>query len=282
MITKMEVFSFQASAPELSLGGFMAHNDPVQIRDIQGLGPVKAEISSTPFATGRGELYQGSTTGKRNIVLNLGLNPNWEDQTISSLRQLLYGYFMPEYWTKLRFFSQEIPTVDIEGYVESFEPNMFSEDPEIQISIICPKPDFVDVDATLIYGNVDDGTTEVVFDYVGSLPTGFELQVKQTAENPIYSGGLVIVNKAPVDPQTFEVETITINALKYFKLSTVRNAKRATSIATADGTVTNLLSEVTDASVWPELRPGENVFSVAGDEPGQAWTLGFFNRFGGL
>jgi hypothetical protein len=282
VITKMEVFSFQASAPELSLGGFMAHNDPVQIRDIQGLGPVKAEISSTPFATGRGELYQGSTTGKRNIVLNLGLNPNWEDQTISSLRQLLYGYFMPEYWTKLRFFSQEIPTVDIEGYVESFEPNMFSEDPEIQISIICPKPDFVDVDATLIYGNVDDGTTEVVFDYVGSLPTGFELQVKQTAENPIYSGGLVIVNKAPVDPQTFEVETITINALKYFKLSTVRNAKRATSIATADGTVTNLLSEVTDASVWPELRPGENVFSVAGDEPGQAWTLGFFNRFGGL
>jgi hypothetical protein len=77
-------------------------------------------------------------------VLTLGLNPNWVDQTVASLRRVLYRYLMPEAWTKLRFFSDDMPTVDIEGYVESFDPNMFTQDPEIQVSIICPKPDFIE------------------------------------------------------------------------------------------------------------------------------------------
>jgi Phage tail protein len=281
VLRRVEVYSSNPSTPELPLGGFMPNDDPVQIRDIQGLGPVKAEIESTPFATGRGELYQGSSTGKRNIVLNLGLNPNWINQTISSLRQLLYAYFLPQEWTKLRFFSDELPTVDIEGYVESFEPNMFSEDPEIQISVICPKPDFVDVDATLLYGIVDDGTIESVFNYVGNVATGFEFRVEQTTDNPIYTGPFTIVNKAPVLAQTLIVDPVTVNALKYFKLSTVRNAKRVMNVDST-GEITNLLSGITAASVWPELRPGENVFSIAASEPGQAWTLAYFNRFGGL
>jgi hypothetical protein len=39
---------------------------------------------------------------------------------------------------------------------------------------------------------------------------------------------------------------------------------------------------VTDDSVWPEIKPGENLFSVAAAETGQEWTLAFFNRYGGL
>src|SRR4051794_37798090 len=116
------MYSPQPDAPFLPLGGFMPNNDPVHVFNVEGLGPVKAEISSTPFATGRGELYQGSSTGKRNLAFTLGLNPNWDDQTMSSLRQLLYRYFMPEEWVKIRFFSDHLPTCDIEGYVEGFEP----------------------------------------------------------------------------------------------------------------------------------------------------------------
>ena len=56
----------------------MASDDPIHIRDITGLGPVKAEIATTPFATSDGELFQGSTVGKRNIVMTLGFNPDWE------------------------------------------------------------------------------------------------------------------------------------------------------------------------------------------------------------
>ena len=75
MITRMEVLNWHTAAPELPLGGFMPNDDPVQILNIEGLGPVTAVISSSPFATGRGDMFQGASTSKRNIVLTLGLEP---------------------------------------------------------------------------------------------------------------------------------------------------------------------------------------------------------------
>lgn len=282
MLTKMEVFSSNPSAPELPLGGFMPSDDPIHVRAIDGLGPVKAEVASTPFATARGEIYQGASVGKRNIVMTLGLNPDWLEQTMSTLRQKLYGYFMTESWTKLRFFSDYLPTVDIEGIVESFEPNIFSQDPEIQVSVLCHKPDFVETDATIYTGVVDDGTVELEFDYIGTLPTGFELRVDRTVANPIYTGEVEITLKSPEDPQLFKVDPVTVDTTQYLYLSSVQNAKRIQSIAVADGAATNLLSKMTSDSVWPLLQPGKNYITVAAGEAGQKWTLAYFNRFGGL
>ena len=283
MITKIELFTVQPDAPVLPLGGFMPNDDPVQIRDITGLEPVKANIALTPYASGRGALYQGSTTPERNIVMKLGLNPDWEgQQSMASLRQVLYRYLMPQHWTKLRFFSQELPDVDIEGYVESFEPNMFSEDPEVQVSIICPKPDFIEADATIFDGTVDDGTLEEEFDYAGTIETGFELRIDGTVENPAYTGSLTFKLTSFGEDQIFTITPVTVDGQRYFKLSTVRNAKRAQSVSKADGSLTNLLSGVTGGSVWPVIKPGKNILSVAATEMGQVWTMAYFNRFGGL
>jgi len=283
VITKIELFTVQPDAPVLPLGGFMPNDDPVQIRDITGLEPVKANIALTPYASGRGALYQGSTTPERNIVMKLGLNPDWEgQQSMASLRQVLYRYLMPQHWTKLRFFSQELPDVDIEGYVESFEPNMFSEDPEVQVSIICPKPDFIEADATIFDGTVDDGTLEEEFDYAGTIETGFELRIDGTVENPAYTGSLTFKLTSFGEDQIFTITPVTVDGQRYFKLSTVRNAKRAQSVSKADGSLTNLLSGVTGGSVWPVIKPGKNILSVAATEMGQVWTMAYFNRFGGL
>jgi hypothetical protein len=282
VLTKMEVFSPQPDAPVLPLGGFMPSQDPIHVRDIDGLGPVNANIASTPLATGRGEQYQGSTTGKRNIVLALGLNPDWVDQTISTLRQMLYRYFMPQSWVKLRFTSDHLPVCEIEGYVESFEPNMFSKDPEMSISIICPKPDFIQADATIIYGKVDDGTIESVFDYVGTIETGYEFRVAASLENPSYTGDLTLVTTAFGEDQLVVVEDILIDVTQFFRFCSVVNAKRVSTVAVADGIFTNRLDKMTPESVWPVLKPGENVITVAGAENDQDWTLVYFNRFGGL
>lgn len=284
MLTKMEVFSAQPGAPELSLGGFYPNLDPLQVRNIDGLEPVNADIKSEPFASGDGEQILGDpTVGKRNIVVTLGLNPNWVDQTMASLRRQLYRYWMPKAWTKLRFFSDDMATVDIEGHVESFKPNMFSEDPEIQVSIICPKPDFIEPDATLYYGVVDDGTAELEFEYGGSVPAGFELRVDYAAANVAYTGPLTVsVQQEPEAPQILVVDPVTIDAISHFKLSTIKNAKRIQKVANVDGAVVNLLMNMSDASVWPEFKPGTNLLKVAASETGQAWTLAFFNRYGGL
>lgn len=282
MLTKMEVFSSQPDAPVLPLGGFMPSDDPVQVLNIEGLGPVNANIVSTPLATGRGEQFQGITTGKRNIVLSLGLNPDWDENTMSTLRQLLYRYFMPEDWCKLRFTSDHLPIVDIEGYVESMEPNMFTQDPELQISIICPKPDFIQADASVVYGVVDDGSTEYVFEYVGTIDTGYELRLEAALENPSYSGDLTIMSTAFGIPQPVVIEGIEVDVTKYFRFCSVRGAKRVGSVAMSDGIFTNQLSKMSGESVWPVLRPGENIITVAASEPDQTWTLVYFNRFGGL
>lgn len=283
MLTRIEVFSARPDAPELPLGGFVPNDDPVQIRNIEGLGPVKADLATTAFATARGELYQGGRTGKRNIVLTLGLNPNFAaSQDMASLRAILYQYLLPELWVKLRFYSNTNPEVDAEGYVESFEPNIFSEDPEVQVSIICPDPDFVESNASISSGVVDDGTATFEFDYPGSVPTGLELKIESAVANTDYTGSLLITLFAQGVSQAFVVDPVTIDALQYFKLSTVRGKKRAQTIAVVDGALTNLLAYVSTDSVWPEIKPGANVLTVQALETGQAWTLAYFNRYGGL
>ena len=80
-----------------------AGSDPIQVIGIDGLGPVKAAITTAPFGAFDGEAYVGASVGKRNIVLTIGLHPDWAIQTIEELRQLLYNYFMSEgsaflYW----------------------------------------------------------------------------------------------------------------------------------------------------------------------------------------
>src|SRR3954467_2528298 len=211
----------------------MPNNDPVQIRNIEGLGPVKADISATPFATGRGELYQGSSTGKRNIILTLGLNPNWMTQTIASLRQLLYRYFMVESWATLRFFTDDHPVTHITGIVESFEPNMFAQDPEMQISILCPKPDFVDVDTTLVRGLVDAGT-EVAFDYNGTSPTGFALRILTAPGTTSFLGDISVLNVAAGEFKEFHLVAAAVNDSMYIELNTVRSTRHVYNVMLPD------------------------------------------------
>lgn len=258
----------------------MPSDDPVNIRNIDGLGPVKSEITTTPSGTSRGETKSGSSTGKRNIVLTLGLSPDWSTQTMSSLRQLLYAYFMTEQWVKLRFYSDELPTVDIEGTVEAFDPNQFSQDPEIQISIINEKPDFIDIDASIYKGIVDDGTTWLEIDYQGSVSSGLEIRVDRSVELPAYSGPVTISVENFKGVQAIVLDPVTINTIKSYKMSSVQGQKRVQNEAIIDGEITNLLKNM--SGVWPELQPGENLVNVKADSPGQEWTLAYFNRFGGL
>jgi hypothetical protein len=280
VLTKMEVYSPQASATELPLLGSGPSTDPIQIRQITGLGPVKASVNTSPYGSIDGESYIGSSVGKRNIVLTLGLNPDWINQSMSSLREQLYAYFMSKQMVTLRFFSDTIPTCEIIGYVESFEPNIFSKDPEIQISIICPMPDFIAVDIITVTGVVGDGTTDTDITYVGTVPTGFVLEVVSSVANTAYTGSLLIVNKTPF-PQILNIQA-TIDSTKFFKLSTIRGQKYVQNIVIIDGVITNLLNQISPEMMWPQLEPGLNEFGVVADESGQTWTLKYYPRFGGL
>lgn len=286
MLTNLAVLSSRISAPVPvpAPGVDTANEDPIQIRHIDGLGPVKANINTTQFGSFDGELFNGAAVGKRNIVLTLGLNPNWQTETPQSLRDLLYAYFMPKLWVRLVFSSDTLPDVQIDGYVESFEPNIFSQDPEVQISIICPKPNFVAVDPVIVTGDVETNlNSPVTIDYEGTVETGFIFTVESAAS---FKGDLTVRNYN-VAEELFTTPIAEASPTKYVKMSSIQGEKYI-RIMTNQSIVSNLLSSITGQMVWPKLVPGSNVFAVSASPdatyflPDLPWTLTYYPQYGGL
>ena len=127
MLTELKAYSSWRSAPTMLLNGGRAETDLIQIRDIQGLDPVKASINTSPFGSVDGASYVGSSVLSRNIVLTLHPNPDWDDWTYEGLRRLIYSYFMPKRNTKLVFYSDDMIPVEISGIVEDVQVNPFQQ-----------------------------------------------------------------------------------------------------------------------------------------------------------
>lgn len=281
MLTKLEVLGLRSLVPTLPLVDEEdAANDPIQVLGIDGLGPVKAAITTTPFGAFDGEAYVGASVGKRNLVLTIGLHPDWATQTIEELRQLLYNYFMPKLLVQLRFHSTNYPVVKIEGYVESVEPNIFVKTPTMVVSIICPSPDFVSTELTTFTGITNDGTSSTDVEYVGSVPTGIMLQINQAVGTP--GEGPIQVNLlGEYAPQMFLARgNLTPDIL--WEMNSTPGSKYVRSVSRSLGTIQNYLNDISYDAVWPMLSPGRNDLSVITPVVGQNWELTYFARFGGL
>jgi len=254
--------------------------DLLHIRDVQGLGPVKANVNTTPLGSMDGESYTGSLVPKRNIVLTIGLNPDWDVWSMEELRGLLDLYFMPKQPTRLIFRRDDKPDAEIYGIVEGLEPNIFSKDVEVQVSIICPDPDFVAVNPTIITGIAQASATPVEVEYNGSLKTGFTLNVTyQSGASPT---SVVVQLGDPIENH-FQVAA-PITSTKYFAMCSRPGNKYVQNVELGTGVITNLLSAVTikQGSEWPMLEPGTNEFLVDTDVGIQDWELSFSEKFGGL
>lgn len=285
----MEVYILGAEAPLLPLSVDGIEADSIQIRGITGLEPVKATVSTTPFSSIDGESHNGNLVGKRNIVVTVGFNPDWETQTVDSLRDFLYSYFMPKSKVALRFFDSIRSPCEIEGWVESCSPVLFSKDPEMQISIICPQPYFISSEATIIEGEVKysadiaDGTidlseaTEIV--YEGSIPTGFKLTISPSEAVPMYDDDLMI---GSVNGLTEVIHFIgPVDETRNVVYSSVTGSKYLRNVTDLEE-VENLLGTVVDKPSWMTLRRGSNLVGVGGTAEGQLWVLEYYNRYGGL
>lgn len=121
------------------------------VTKIQGLGPGKATLNMTEVATKNGSRFNSSRVPSRNIIISLQYM--WKD-SIEEVRQLSYKYFPLQKPLKL-LIETDKRLVEIEGYVESNEPDIFSKDESADISIICPDPSF--------YSAGEGGTNTTVF-----------------------------------------------------------------------------------------------------------------------
>lgn len=273
MLTKVEARNDRGLLLSLPL---MDISEGFIIQDIEGLDPVKATLVSSSFANLDGEQYQSSRREKRNMLFTLGLEPDYVTQTIKALRTRLYGHFMPKSNVDFRFFSDDFPTVDISGRVESFEAPLFAKDPEVKISLLCFNPDFYDSTPVVLNGNTVADTSEVAINYVGTVESGikFRLLVNRSII------GFTIFNRAS-DNAIRSLEFLApLIAGDVIEINTSSGAKGAT--LTRAGVGTSILYGISPYSSWLEMFPGSNNIRVAVTGAPIPYTLEYTTKYGGL
>lgn len=261
---------------------------PFEIKQIDGLGPPTANINTTEIATNDGSKFNSARSTQRNIVLYLLLHPY---PTIEDARHLSYKYFPVKKRLQIEVETDNRRCVAV-GYPESNAPNIFSENEDCQISIICPNPYWE--------SSGEDGTREVFF--YGTTPH-FEFPfsnesttddliefgiIERQKENLVYYDGDaeqgititinsfgIVKNLSIVDVTTNERMTISHDELVSFTGSgivsgdtiTITTVKGHKSIELLrDGVTTNILNCIGKDDAWFVLTKGDNLFGFTADE----------------
>ncbi len=286
MIRSIKVTNYQGDSITLDLthpeeSGFV-------VKSITGLGPGNATINMTNVSTNDGGLFNSSRLSTRNIVISLGF---FQRGSIEDIRQLSYKYFPIKKKCTL-IIETDNRLAEIDGYVESNDPDIFSKNEGTDISIICPYPFF--------YSSGEEGKTTTVF---SGIEAAFEFPFKNesltenllemgTIENQTervitYKGdseiGVTITIHAVGEARNITIyntgtrELMTIDTDKIESLTgfgivsgddivicTVKNNKSITLIR--EGTSTNILNCLSKNADWFQLAKGDNVFAYVADE----------------
>ena len=107
----------------------------VVIKDIDGLGPTKGELSMEYFATGNRSFFKGARLSRRNVTMTLV--PYGDN--IERIRQKLYNYFIVTQELTMEV-ETEFRNVKARFYVESCETDIFSNQVEMNVSLISLSP----------------------------------------------------------------------------------------------------------------------------------------------
>lgn len=236
-----------------------------------GLGPVPADIITSSRGMVDGVKYNGSRAGARNIILTVYIGGD-----VDANRLRLYQYLPPKGNVKL-YYKSASRDVYAEGYVESNEPNHFSNVCSNQISIICPHPylsaiesivqdissiiDAFEFPFSIEEEGVEFSTLETN-DFVnmhnsGDVSTGAIFRV--FARSDVVGANIynAITNEYIKITGTIEAgETLTIN--------TNAGNKRLT-ITKNTGEVVNALHRFATGSSWLQLTVGDNYIAYTAD-----------------
>lgn len=246
--------------------------EPVyQILSITGLNPPSAQINTTTIVGLDGAVFNSSKLQARNLVLTIKINGNVEQN-----RLLLYSYFKTKDWCKF-YYTNESLDVSIEGYVESVECDLFTNNELAQISILCPYPYFkslseiltdssksipqfyfpfsINIGEPVIISSLDDSSGIAVYNN-SETETGVTVQINILEScNSIEIKNITTGDDFEINFSFLANDTIIINTNKGQKSIKLIRA----------GVITNIFAALQQGSVFFQLAPGVNNFEYLVD-----------------
>lgn len=258
----------------------LTNNPNYTVFKIEGLNPPQATINSSVNTTTDGSNINSVRLENRNIVIYIAMEGDIEANRIN-----LYKYFPVKKNVKLMF-SNEARKIQIEGYVELVECDLFTSREVAQISIICPRPYFKDVnDLVTTFGDVSP-----MFEFPFSIPkSGVEISAITTNQRKS------IVNTGDIETgiiiKLFAVGTV-VNPVIYDVLNRTQLKLNFTMLASdtivintnvgeksieliRDGATYNAMGYMAQNSSWFELQSGDNVFTYDADSGNSYLQLTF-------
>lgn len=230
-----------------------------QLVAITGIDPPVASIATSQLATDDGSDFNIARVPQRNIVLTVQpLN------SVETTRTALYPYFTPKSPITL-YIQTGNRNVYITGYVESFTCDYNANPQLIQISIINPKPYFMDV--TPVSQSISGSAT---VNNRGDIELGFTLTINVTES----LSALTITNSTTGKTMTFS--NMTLQSGDVITIDTRVGQKNA--YYTRSGQVYSLLPYLYLSSRWLSLITGNNTISLSAG----SGTIGFTPQYAGL
>ena len=217
------------------------------LTSVTGLTPPMSAVNTSTLATKDGSLYNSSKMNNRNIVLTI--KPVWR---VEATRVNLYKYIKSKKYIKL-YLKTDSRDVYIEGYVESFDGDLYELGQTLQVSVICPDPYFIKKTAET-YNFADQAVTVT---NSSDFETGCQITLNITgvAEN------VTITNSAT--GETFIFKQALENGDKV-TIDTRRGKKKLR--LTRGGTTTNIINTIDTANTtWLQMIPGDNVLTITAD-----------------
>lgn len=238
------------------------------IYKIDGLCPPSAALNFSTIANVDGKVYNSGRINERNIVLYIKIYPDVETN-----RNILYQHFPIGQKIRL-FYKNGIHNVYIDGYVETFECDFFTNNEVAQISIICNDPYFKTV-------NRESVTLSVVqsyFEFPFSIPMGDPIvisdrnfYVSKTLNPGLVPTGIIAEFESIGDGvrNPWLTNTTTNQTMKLIGsdgelgigekiiVNTNKNNLSITKVF-ADGSTKNILNAMDENFQWIQLVPGDN------------------------
>ena len=269
-----EISSTTESGERLTINLSDPYSSGIAVKEITGLGPVKADISMDRYALIDGAFLKGIRVGTRNVVLTL--IPWGED--IQQLRRKLYRYFGVSETISLEVITDWV-SAKSDFIVESVEPNIFSERQEIQVSLIgldpywkasssqiqkvvgfndtvplFEFPFYSEGNHKLVFGDMTNSTGKDIR-YLGDAPSGATITFDffGTVEN------LIISN-------TTHDETMSISKAGQFyageQLVVDTRQGKKTITHNAGGKSSFITGVLAPGSKWIQMHPGVNTIAL--------------------